>query len=96
MLNPIDRRSMMALLGAAGAATLLPGSALADAIEGDVVLGDENAPVTVIEYASYTCPTAPISISIPGLSSRKPMWIPARCASSCARSISTATGFGPR
>lgn len=40
----------------------LPGISMAVAQDADVVpakdmvLGDENAPVTVIEYASYTCP----------------------------------------
>ncbi|MDA5093052.1 DsbA family protein [Aliiroseovarius sp. KMU-50] len=42
--------------------TSLPGVSMAVAQDADVVpakdmvLGDENAPVTVIEYASYTCP----------------------------------------
>jgi protein-disulfide isomerase len=51
-----DRRHMLAMIGAAGAATLLPGSALAEPVMGDVVMGEEGAPVTVIEYASFTCP----------------------------------------
>ena len=39
--------------------SISPGSAAAQDkgyAEGDMVLGSENAPVTVIEYASYTCP----------------------------------------
>jgi protein-disulfide isomerase len=61
MPNQLDRRDMLAIIGVTGigAANLLPASALAQAaapIMGDVVLGDEAAPVTVIEYASFTCP----------------------------------------
>jgi protein-disulfide isomerase len=56
MPNQIDRRHMLAMIAAAGAATLLPASAMAEPIMGDIVLGDEAAPVTVIEYASFTCP----------------------------------------
>jgi protein-disulfide isomerase len=61
MPNHLDRRDMLAIIGVTGiaAANLLPASALAQAaapIMGDVVLGDETAPVTVIEYASFTCP----------------------------------------
>jgi protein-disulfide isomerase len=67
----ITRRDTLALLTAVSASALLPGAA-ALAKEGDVldmarllspagglvdhVLGDEAAPVTVIEYASTTCP----------------------------------------
>lgn len=56
MPNPFDRRQMLAMTAAAGVAALLPARALADPVMGDVVLGDESAPVTVIEYASFTCP----------------------------------------
>ena len=56
MPDLIDRRSLIALIGAAGAAILLPTAALAEPVMGDVVLGNEDASVTVIEYASFTCP----------------------------------------
>ena len=56
MLNHFNRRHLLAMIAASGAATLLPAGALADPVMGDVVLGDEAAPVTVIEYASFTCP----------------------------------------
>ncbi|HUS55575.1 MAG TPA: DsbA family protein [Thermohalobaculum sp.] len=64
MSNQFDRRHMLAIIAATGvagigAAALLPGSALAQTVApimGDVVLGDDAAPVTVIEYASFTCP----------------------------------------
>jgi len=56
MPNPIDRRHLLAMIAASGAATLLPAGAMAEPVLGDVVLGDEAAPVTVIEYASFTCP----------------------------------------
>lgn len=56
----ITRRHAVAGLGVAAVAPALP--ALADNFEekgyviGDVPMGDENAPVTIIEYASLTCP----------------------------------------
>ncbi|MDH3665876.1 MAG: DsbA family protein [Paracoccaceae bacterium] len=56
MPRPIDRRSLIALIGAAGAAALVPAAAHAEPVLGDVVLGNEDSPVTVIEYASFTCP----------------------------------------
>jgi protein-disulfide isomerase len=56
MPNQFDRRHLLAMIAASGAATLLPARALAEPAMGDVVLGDEAAPVTVIEYASFTCP----------------------------------------
>jgi protein-disulfide isomerase len=68
MPNQLDRRHMLALIAATGVtatgvATLLPAGAVAQTgaqqvapIMGDVVMGDEAAPVTVIEYASFTCP----------------------------------------
>jgi protein-disulfide isomerase len=56
MPNQFDRRHLLAMIAASGAVTLLPASALAEPVMGDVVLGDEAAPVTVIEYASFTCP----------------------------------------
>jgi protein-disulfide isomerase len=59
------RRKMLGLLGAAGAAALMPGAALAQnapvqdlAVPGplaDVWLGPADAKVTIIEYASLTC-----------------------------------------
>ena len=56
MPNQFDRRHMLALIAATGAATLLPAAAMAEPVLGDIVLGDDAAPVTVIEYASFTCP----------------------------------------
>ncbi len=56
----ITRRHAVAGLSAAAFAPALP--AFAQSLEekgyviGDVPMGDENAPVTVIEYASLTCP----------------------------------------
>ena len=56
----IPRRCAVAGLSAAAVAPALP--AFAQSFEekgyviGDVPMGDENAPVTIIEYASLTCP----------------------------------------
>jgi len=55
MPNHFDRRHLLAMITATGAATLLPAAAMAEPVMGDVVLGDDAAPVTVIEYASFTC-----------------------------------------
>ena len=55
MPNQFDRRLLLAMMAATGAATLLPATAMAEPVMGDVVRGDEAAPVTVIEYASFTC-----------------------------------------
>lgn len=52
----LDRRRFLAATAAAGALAALPARALAEPVTGDIPLGDENAPVTVIEYASFTCP----------------------------------------
>jgi protein-disulfide isomerase len=56
MTKPFDRRQILATIAAAGALAVLPAAAVAEPVMGDVVLGDEAAPVTVIEYASFTCP----------------------------------------
>jgi protein-disulfide isomerase len=56
MPNQFDRRFLLAMIAGVGAASLLPTAAMAEPVMGDVVLGDEAAPVTVIEYASFTCP----------------------------------------
>ena len=56
MPNQFDRRHLLAMIAATGAATLLPAAAMAEPVLGDIVLGDDAAPVTVIEYASFTCP----------------------------------------
>lgn len=64
MSNQFDRRQLLAkiiMTGVAGmgTATLLSARATAQPVApimGDVVLGDAAAPVTVIEYASFTCP----------------------------------------
>ena len=57
MTASIDRRSVLALAALPALAT--PLSAFAESSDpraADMVLGDENAPVTIIEYASLTCP----------------------------------------
>lgn len=49
----------IAFVGAfAGAASALPGFALAQATPnvGEMSIGDPNAPVTLVEYAMFTCP----------------------------------------
>jgi len=57
MSPSIDRRRLLALGLAAGAAASLPAIAAAEARAlGDSVMGADDAPVTVIEYASFTCP----------------------------------------
>ncbi len=57
MTDSITRRAAMGLLIAAPmGATPVSLWASEGPVTGDIVLGDENAPVTVIEYASFTCP----------------------------------------
>ena len=65
MPNQFDRRHLLAMIAAPaiagiGAGSLRPTAAMAEPVMGpvmgDVVLGDDAAPVTVIEYASFTCP----------------------------------------
>lgn len=51
-----DRRSFLVLSATAALALALPGAAVAEPVVGDMTLGDPKAPVTVIEYASLTCP----------------------------------------
>ncbi|MEM9370494.1 MAG: DsbA family protein [Pseudomonadota bacterium] len=57
MIDRMNRRQAIGLLAAAPVA-IGPLTAIAsdDPRLGDIVMGDENAPVTVIEYASFTCP----------------------------------------
>ncbi|MEM8791610.1 MAG: DsbA family protein [Pseudomonadota bacterium] len=57
MTSQLSRRAALRLASAVPLLSL-PATAWAsdDPRLGDVVLGDENAPVTVIEYASFTCP----------------------------------------
>jgi protein-disulfide isomerase len=55
MPQTLDRRRFLSLAAATGVA-VLPLPALAEPVMGDIPLGDANAPVTVIEYASFTCP----------------------------------------
>lgn len=55
----LTRRNALLALGVT--TTLLAGGGLvkparAGIVMGDVIMGDENAPVTIIEYSSMTCP----------------------------------------
>ena len=52
----LDRRRLLVVLGASGAALFLPRPALAEPVLGDIPLGDPEAPVKIVEYASFTCP----------------------------------------
>lgn len=56
----LTRRTMIALMGSAAIPLGLSTTAFAqsETVERlpDIVIGDENAPVTIIEYASMTCP----------------------------------------
>ncbi|MEO1776591.1 MAG: DsbA family protein [Pseudomonadota bacterium] len=54
----VTRRSLIALSLSAPVLSFAPRALAEEAgpITGDIVLGDENAPVTVYEYASLTCP----------------------------------------
>lgn len=65
MARTPNRRHILrggATLAAAAALAAGPMAALADALEtrgyalGDMIVGDENAPVTIVEYSSLTCP----------------------------------------
>jgi len=56
MPSEITRRRLLALGASASVLATIPVSALAEPVLGDVVLGKADAPVTVIEYFSYTCP----------------------------------------
>lgn len=53
-----SRRTALALIAGTGATMALPGytQAIDDAPVEEMSYGDENAPITMIEYASYTCP----------------------------------------
>jgi len=53
MLRPTSQELPLLPMGAANAQT---GEAADPAITGDMVLGSPDAPVEVIEYASFTCP----------------------------------------
>lgn len=52
----LHRRHFLAATAATAALAALPLKALAEPVMGDIPMGAENAPVTVIEYASFTCP----------------------------------------
>lgn len=52
----LDRRRVLALVAAAPAFAAVPAWADETQVVGDIVLGADDAPVTVIEYASFTCP----------------------------------------
>jgi len=56
----LPRRTVLGLMAASGLTAALPAFAQDAAVDTSIVpemtLGSEDAPVTVIEYASYTCP----------------------------------------
>ena len=52
----IDRRTLLVSGGAAAAALASPAGAVTPLGRDDIVLGSPRAPVTVIEYASASCP----------------------------------------
>lgn len=52
----VTRRRLIAIGAAAPALFAFPTAARAEPFLGEAALGDENAAVTVIEYASFTCP----------------------------------------
>lgn len=58
LTTDITRRAALSGIAAAGAAAALPGAAFADGgmLMGAQVMGDPDAPVTIIEYVSLTCP----------------------------------------
>jgi len=59
MTHTLTRRAALAVMAAAtGSAVLAQEStpATAPAVVQDFALGDPNAPIEIIEYASYTCP----------------------------------------
>ncbi|MDT8346089.1 MAG: DsbA family protein [Thermohalobaculum sp.] len=52
----LTRRALITAAAATTLATALPAAALAEPVMEDVFLGAADAPVTIIEYASFTCP----------------------------------------
>jgi protein-disulfide isomerase len=52
----IDRRTLLVSAAAATAALASPAQAITPVGPDDMVLGSASAPVTVIEYASASCP----------------------------------------
>ena len=58
MTQPITRRTAAMLLGALPASFAIPAVAAAEPtwVTGDVEMGRPDAPVTIYEYASFTCP----------------------------------------
>ncbi|MEM1382497.1 MAG: DsbA family protein [Pseudomonadota bacterium] len=57
MPHSLSRRRALSLgAGATAVAALAPSAAWASPFTGDAIKGDPNAAVTVIEYASFTCP----------------------------------------
>jgi protein-disulfide isomerase len=55
-MAPMTRRQTLAAALAATAAAGLPRFALAQATVAEMSMGDPNAPVTLVEYAMFTCP----------------------------------------
>lgn len=52
----LTRRALITAAAATTLATALPAVALAEPVMEDVFLGAADAPVTIVEYASFTCP----------------------------------------
>ncbi|MEM7422539.1 MAG: DsbA family protein [Pseudomonadota bacterium] len=55
-MSNIERRAVLAGLSATAVAAAAPRALAAEKFTGDVVLGDSDAPLTIVEYASLTCP----------------------------------------
>lgn len=58
MPHVLTRRQSLTLAAAGLAVTALPGAVLAQSARkvDEMVMGDPNAPVTMVEYAMFTCP----------------------------------------
>ena len=54
----LTRRAALAMMGATAAYSAMPAFAQSDeaVVLEELAIGDENAPITMIEYASFTCP----------------------------------------
>jgi protein-disulfide isomerase len=54
--RPLDRRHVLGLISASAVACALPARAQDAPPTDDIVIGSEDASVTVYEYSSFTCP----------------------------------------